>query len=228
MTEENPYNQNNLQTTIDISGKRDLFDELNLPPEFAAFCRKNAHNIKVGAICVVLALSAWGGYDLYHTSKIEKSTSFLATAMSEAEDSMRVDKLTQLIAKHSGSDAALWGIVELGHADQKAGNYQQAIERYSKALDDIDEDSPIAPLLHFSLAQAYELNKDVDNAIKQYQTVTKSLGFADMGYMALGRLYEKSGEPVKARDAYEKVEKDESGWAKERLATLIPPTNQNK
>lgn len=227
MTEENPYNPNNLQT-INISGKQDIFDELNLPPEFAAFCRRNAKNIKIGALCVALALAGWGGYDYYHTTRIEKSTSFLAAAMNEAEDTLRVDKLTQVIAKHSGSDAALWGMVELGHADQKAGNYQKAIERYTKALAEVDEESPIAPLLHFSLAQAYEQNKNIDNAIGQYQQITKATGFADMGYMALGRLYEQKGETIKARDAYEKVEKDTSGWAKERLATLIPPAKQNK
>lgn len=227
MNEENPYNPNNLQT-INIAAKRDLFDELNLPPEFAAFYRKNARQIKVGAICLALALATWGGYDYYHTTRIEKSTSFLAAAMNEAADDLRADKLAQVIAKHSGSDAALWGMVELAHADQKDGRYPQAIERYRKALDDIDEQSPIAPLLHFSLAQAYELNKDDDNAIKQYQATTQAIGFADMGYMALGRLYEKKGETVKARDAYEKIEKDQSGWAKERLAVLIPPAKNSK
>ena len=227
MTQENPYNNIDLQT-INIEGKRDLFDELNLPPEFAAFCRKNARNIKIGAICLLLAVTAWGGYDYYSTTRIEKSTSVLAAAMSETAEETRADKLAQVIASHSGSDAALWSMVELGHADQQGARYQKAIDRYAKALDDIDEESPIAPLLHLSLAQAYEQNKDADNAIKQYQALTAAKGFADMGYMALGRIYEKKGETVKARDAYEKIEKDQSGWAKERLATLIPPVKNGK
>lgn len=227
MTENTPFNTDNLQT-INIEAKQDFFDELNLPPQFAAFCRKNANNIKIGAICLALALTAWAGYDYYTTTQIEKSTSFLAAAMNETVDDLRADKLAQVIANHSGSDAALWGMVELGHADQKAGHYQKAIDRYNKALDNIDEESPMAPLLHFSLAQAFELNKDDDNAIIQYQAATAANGFADMGYMALGRIYEKKGETIKARDAYEKITKDESGWAKERLATLIPATKNGK
>lgn len=227
MTEPSAFNKDILQT-IDIEKKSDIFEELNLPPEFAAFCRKNARNIKIVAICIALSLISWVGYDYYSSTQVEKSGAALAVAMQEGSEDLRAEKLTQLIGKYSGSEAALWSLVELGHTDLKAVRFPEAIGRYSEALDGINEESPLAPLLHFLLAQAFEQNKEADKAIDQYQLLTANISFADMGYMALGRIYEQKGETVKARDAYEKIEKDQSGWAKERLATLIPPAKNDK
>jgi len=227
MTEKSAFSKDTLQT-IDIEKKTDIFEQLNLPPEFAAFCRKNSQGIKITAICIAVALIAWSGYDYYAATRLEKSTSFLADAMAEVADDLRADKLAKVIDNHSGTDAALWSLVELAHTDMKNGRYPEAVARYREALDDIDKESPIAPLLHIALAQAYEQSKDTDNAIKQYQDLTEEKGFADMGYMALGRIYDQKGETVKARDAYEKIENDQSGWAKERLTALIPSVKTGK
>lgn len=223
MNDQSAFKKINLQT-IDIEKKADIFEQLNLPPEFAAFCRKNSQGIKVTAICIAVALTGWAGYDYYAASRLEKSTSFLAAAMEEVAEDLRVEKLAKVIDSHSGTDAALWSLVELAHTDLKNGRYKEAAARYREALASADQESPIVPLLHLSLAQACEQDKDTENAIKQYQALTGVKGFADMGYMALGRIYEQRGEAVKARDAYEKIENDQSGWSKERLANLIPPS----
>ncbi|MDH3360513.1 MAG: tetratricopeptide repeat protein [Desulfobulbaceae bacterium] len=227
MSEKHPLSKQVLET-INIEKKPDIFEELNLPPEFASFCRKNGRNIRNIAICIGLIALAWAGYDYYQSTQIEKSTSFFASAMEEVTEDLRADKLVKLIEKHSGSDAALWSLVELGHTDQKAGNYQEAIDRYKQVLTNLDEDNPLTPLIHLSLAQSYEYNNDADNAIKQYKAMTNAKDFADMSYLALGRIYEKNGEKIKARDAYEKIENDQTGWAKERLAILIPPVNKGE
>jgi len=226
MTDKNAFSKQNLQT-IDIEKKSDIFEELNLPPEFAAFCRNNAQNIKIFTISFAILVLAWGGYDYYATSQVEVSTNAMAVAMQTKDNDLRNKKLSHVVDKHSGSDAALWSLVELGHADLETGLFKKAIERYSEALEDVDADSPLASLIHFSLAQAFEQSKETDKAIEQYLFLTADTGFSDMGNMALGRIYEQRGETIKARDAYEKIESYKVGWAKERLASLIPPKNND-
>ncbi|MDH3360584.1 MAG: tetratricopeptide repeat protein, partial [Desulfobulbaceae bacterium] len=150
MTNPSAFNKD-IIPTIDIEKKSDIFEELNLPPEFADFCRKNMRNIQIIAICIAVTMVSWAGYDYYASTQAEKSSAALSVAMHEQTEDVRAAKLVQLIEKHSGSDAALWSLVELGHNDLKFGRFQEAIKRYSEALENIDETSPLSPLLHFSL-----------------------------------------------------------------------------
>lgn len=227
MSEKNPFSKQVIET-IDIEKKPDIFEELNLPPEFAAFIRKNGRNIRNIAIGICVIALAWAGYDYYHNTQIEKSSSLFAAAMNEVAEDLRADKLVKLIEKHSGSKAALWSMIELAHADRNAGRLAEAADRYKNVLDELDEDNPLTPLIHLSLAQTYEQLDNSDNAIIQYQAIAHEKGFADMSYLSQGRIFESKGEKEKARDAYEKIENDQTGWAKERLAILIPPVKKGE
>lgn len=221
MSEQSAFNSNNLKT-ITIERRRDLFEELNLPTWLADFLRKNSLQLKIAAIIAALALVGWSGYDYYATSRAEQSSALLATALEERSADSRKKLLEELINKYSGTAAASWANLELAHDDYDAGRYAAANQRYSEILSGLGKESPLSPLVHLALAQSLEQNKEPEQAIDHYQKLSTINGFADLGYLALGRIHEGKGDVAKAREAYEKVGTDNGAWAKDRLARLAP------
>jgi len=222
MTEPNPYQQP-VQPLSSLQPHRDIFDELNLPADVAAFLRANMGAIKIGAIVLAVLLVGWSGYDYYATTRTEQSSALLASALHEQDDANQKKMLTEVVGNYSGTDAARWARLELAHIDEKAANFADAAEQYRQVLAGLDEESPIAPLVHYALAQALEQNKEPDQAVAQYQKLAQAVPYADIAYLAQARIYENKGETDKAREAYERVGNDSAAWAKDRLAKLGEP-----
>ena len=62
----------------------------------------------------------------------------------------------------------------------------------------------LAPLVTYSLGQAFEQMENIDNALHYYQLLSQMEGFAGEGYLGLGRAYEEKNQLDKAGEAYEK------------------------
>ncbi len=202
--------------------ERGLLEEFNIPPHIASFLRENAKNIIILAGCIVVLILAWSAYDHYRETKQDKTAALLTTALSEENKEIRAQLLEDILQNHSGTDAAVWSELELGHLDYDAGKFTEAAEKYKSVLGKVKAKNPVTPLVHYSLAHAFESMDNMDQALLAYQNLGKTTGFEDVANSAIGRIYEEKGETTLAIEAYEKVNDSTltTGWVKDKLAEL--------
>ncbi len=107
----------------------------------------------------------------------------------------------------------------------EAGDADQAIALYQKALNDFKGRPGIENLILSSLGYAHESRGELEKAAGYFEQITAAAGtlLKAEAYFNLGRLYEKLGEPQKSKAAFEKVISDyqDSVYAdmvKEKLA----------
>jgi predicted negative regulator of RcsB-dependent stress response len=188
---------------IDPERKRDLLDELNLPPKLVSFIRKNARNLQIACICIAVVVLGWVLYDNYTDLQESKSASLLAAALQESSIEQKTQELARVIEEYPRTDSALWSRVELAHLEYQDGKFQEAAGRYEAILGELPGDSSLAPLIRLNLAQSYEELNDHDKALIQYKTLKTATGFDREATMAMGRIYEFTGQPQAARQVYE-------------------------
>lgn len=96
-------------------------------------------------------------------------------------------------------------LIDKGIAYHDAGDYENAIKEYKKAL----ELDPNSGLAHYEIAFSYFLSQDYKNAKKHSE---KAIELDDenllMDYVVLGNSLDMLGEPKKAIRVYEKAMKD--------------------
>ena len=180
-----------------------LMEELNLPPAVISFVRKNANNLQIGLIVLVVLVLAWVFYDYYTEKQESDAASLLASAMQTEATDQRVQILESVVDRYSRTDGALWSRLELAHLDYQAGRYDAAIEKYERLLAKVSDDNPLVPLVRMNLAQSFEETEKYDRAIAQYATLKNITGFKQEAYLGLGRTYTANNEPAKARKEYE-------------------------
>lgn len=202
MTDNSPFSKKSIETVNSEMG-RGLLEEMNLPPQVISFIRQNRKNLQILGAGLVVAILAWTFYGSYAETQRDESAARLAVALQDKEDASRAQALQQIITDYSSTDAALWSRFELGHIDYNSGKLAEAAARYSMVLEDLESESPLRPLVQFSLAQTFEQKGDLDQALVFYLEIAKMPGFAEEGYAGLGRVYEAKNEPAKAREAYE-------------------------
>jgi predicted negative regulator of RcsB-dependent stress response len=188
---------------IEPERKRDLLDELNLPPKLISFIRENARNLQIAVITVTVIVLGWVLYNNYTELQENKSASMLASALQESAVEQKAQTLAAVIDEYPRTDAAQWSMVELAHLDYQAGRFQEAASRYETILAKLSGDSPLAPLVRLNLAQSYEELNDHEKALGQYRTLKTVTGFSREASLAMGRIYEYRDEPQKASQVYE-------------------------
>ena len=200
MADKSAFDSKNIvQTTVEQHG---ILEELNVPPQAIAFIRKNSRKLQIGAVCVVVAILSWTAFGSYQAAQKDASAAMLAKASQEQNEEQRKVLIEELLNKYPRTDAAIWGSVDLGHIAFQNKNFDEAISIYSSVLKKMSSDNPLVPLVQLSLAQTYESNNDMDNAIKYYQSILELPGFVAEGYQSLGRIYENQGQVEKAKEAY--------------------------
>jgi predicted negative regulator of RcsB-dependent stress response len=182
-----------------------IMEELNLPPEVISFIRKNARNLQVGLICIVVLVLAWIFYDYYSELQENKGASLLASAMQTEATEERVKVLENVINDYSRTDAARWSKLELAHLDYQEGRFDAAVSKYENILAKLSADNFLVPLARINLAQSYEEAGQYDQAIAQYNLLKKTTGFKEEAHLALGRIYKAKDEPTQARKEYEEL-----------------------
>jgi predicted negative regulator of RcsB-dependent stress response len=198
-----------------------LMEELNLPPEMISFIRKNARNLQIGLICIVVSVLAWIFYDYYTELQENKGASLLASAMQIEASGERIQVLENVISDYSRTDAALWSKLELAHIDYQEGRFDAAVAKYEGILGKISADNFLVPLARMNLAQSYEETSQYDQAIAQYNLLKQSMGFAEEAHLALGRIYTAQDETVKARKEYEDILSTMSDKADPQLKAMV-------
>lgn len=182
-----------------------IMEELNLPPGMISFVRKNARNLQIGLICIVVLALAWVFYDYYTELQSNKGASLLASAMQTEATEERAQILENVINDYSRTDAARWGKLELAHLDYQEGRFDAAVAKYGEIIAKLPADNSLVPLVRINLAQSYEEAGQHDQAIAQYNLLKKSPGFKEEAHLALGRIYKANDEPSKARKEYEEL-----------------------
>lgn len=215
MTEQGSLTGRN-EKTIDIERKEGLLDELNLPPHIIKFINKNSRNLQIVAGCIVLLIFSWTYYDYYSQNKENNASSALSAAVKEVDVDKRVELLQGVVNDFSGTDAALWSLVEQAHVAFAAGNYDSALALYSDVFGDLAKDSPLRPLLCYNMGLAYENNGDVDNALIYYAKLASFKGFEIRGLMAQGRIHEAKGENTEAIQVYNKASEIDNPTGQEK------------
>lgn len=225
MSEKSAFKKENVET-IDIEKKRGLLEELNVPPQVIRFLKENSKNLQIAAVCIVVAILGWTGFDYYQEAQKEASTALLQTALKETDGEKRNQLLNDVITQYSRTDAALWGRLELAHDAYDAGKLDEAATKYESVLKSLSSSNPLSPLVLYSLAQTHEGLKDIDKALDAYARLTEYTGFVAEGHLGSGRMYEKKGELQQARASYEKI-KDVPGvpapimdWVADKLTKL--------
>ena len=82
------------------------------------------------------------------------------------------------------------------------GAFTDAGEKYRKVLSEINNSSPLYPLVLFSLAQSLEADKKFPEADKEYDLLKNCKGYEHIAYSAMGRLEEVQGNNEKAIAVY--------------------------
>jgi predicted negative regulator of RcsB-dependent stress response len=185
--------------------KRTLLDELNLPPKVTNFIRDNAKALQSSLITIIVLIVAWNFYTYYTEKQKNDSAALLAQAMQQTDAAARAKDLQQVISDYSGSDAAIWSRIALAHEQLEKKDYAKAQEELAAIKKDVAKGSPLFPLVLFDLAQAQEMNNDLDNALGQYAALRAIPGFVIIGYLGEARIHEQKNDSAKARETYEKL-----------------------
>ncbi|HBT97155.1 MAG TPA: hypothetical protein DEB25_05785 [Desulfobulbaceae bacterium] len=157
------------------------------------------HAIFIGLIILVVALSL---YSSWHSQRIEKSATALATALAQ-EKSALGDHLARLMNTYPRTNAALWAEIELAHLKMEQKDYAGAVGAYTVLLGKVSDGNPLQPPLLYALAQAQEAAGKYDETIATYEKLQKHQTYQFMATIGLGGQYEAKKDWVKAIAVYE-------------------------
>ena len=204
MSEQSLFSKKNIESQQPDT-RTGIMEEMNLPPEFISFIRKNSRNLQIGLISIVVLVLAWVFYDYYTELQENNAASLLASAIQTEATQERVQVLQNVIRDYSGTEAARWSKLELAHLDYQEGRFDAAVAKYEEVLAKTPTDSFLMPLARMNLGQSYEETGQYDQAIAQYNLLKKSIGFKEEAHFALGRIYKAKDEPAQARKEYENL-----------------------
>ena len=204
MSAQSLFSKKNIESQ-QLDTRTGIMEELNLPPGMISFVRKNARNLQIGLICIVVLVLVWVFYDYYTELQANKGASLLASAMQTEAKEERAWMLGNVINDYSRTDAARWSKLELAHLDYQEGRFDAAVVKYGEIIAKLPADNSLVPLVRINLAQSYEEAAQYDQAIAQYNLLKKSTGFKEEAHLALGRIYKANDEPSKARKEYEEL-----------------------
>jgi predicted negative regulator of RcsB-dependent stress response len=187
------------ETTLDkVEG---LLEHFNLPPRVIRFIRANLRLIQFAVAILVAAIVFWSLYSSYREQQREAGASALSKAMLESQDS-QAKALVKVAEEFASTSSALWAKIELAHLDMQKGAFVDAGEKYRTVLSEINNSSPLHPLVLFSLAQSLEAAKKFPEADKEYDLLKNRKGYEYIAYSAMGRLEEVQGNNEKAIAVY--------------------------
>ncbi|MEN8256494.1 MAG: tetratricopeptide repeat protein [Thermodesulfobacteriota bacterium] len=224
MDESNAFTKKHVEEVT--AAQRTLLDELNLPSAVKQYILDNARLLQVSFILIVGAICGWSYYSYYTDTKNDQAAQQLTQAMLMTDPDQKVISLEKISDEFSGTGSALWGQMSLAGDYINRGEYGNAISILQETHKDVGGDNPLFPLFQQFSGVAYELNGDFDIAIQHYISLSSLPGFAALGYIESGRVYELTGKAAEAKDAYEKantskdIKPDQRAWVQEKINNL--------
>ncbi len=203
MANQSAFDPNHIKEAA-VSETSGLLDELNLPPAFIDFLRKNQRTLWSITAVIAIVVTAVSLYGSYRTYRENKATSAMDAAMQAVGD-RQVDLLNKVVQDFSSTPTEHWARIELAQIAIKNGKPADAILQYQKVNQEIDAKNPLKPLVLFTLAGLYEETKNYQAALDHYQELTAVSGFEADAQYGLARVYaalHKNPEAVTAYQQY--------------------------
>ncbi len=224
MDDSNAFTKRHVEEVT--AAKRTLLDELNLPPVAKNFIRDNARILQVSFVLIVGAICAWNYYNYYKATTNDKASQQLSQATLINDRVQRVAALEKIATDFPTTGSALWSQLTLASDYLAQKEYVQALAILQDLNEDVDQDNPLFPLVQQFTGIVYELSGEFDLALPYYEKLSSLPGFAALGYLESGRIYELKGMVQNAKDAYEKanaandIKADQRAWVQEKINTL--------
>ena len=194
-----------------------VLEQLNLPPAFITFVRENKRLVQIVIAAIVLVVVAWALYDSYQEKRIEEAASALSRAVGVEDAETKINQLTSVTDTYSGTTAAVWAKVHTAHEMIRNDQKDSGLQMYREVLQDINESSPLYPLVIVAVAQAETMLGNYSEAAREYERIKSIEGYQDIGFFGLARISEEQGDLQTALQIYE-----------EYLATLMNVTQINQ
>ncbi len=201
MAEQSAFNRKQVEAEAYVQPEG-LLDHLNLPPGFVRFIRRNLKTLQITGIILAVIVVTGSLYDSYRTQKRDKAAASLAAAVSLAGDE-RNAALQTMEKDFSGTPAAQWARIELGHAALRAGDFKGAVAQYDAVRKDINTQNPLFSLLTYGLAQAHAQAGESEAALVEFRALQKTFGYEGLGYYGVGSVFEVQGKADRALAVYE-------------------------
>lgn len=216
---------------VEESEKGDLggvLEQLNLPPAVVNFVRENKRLVQICIAAVIIIVVAWSLYDSYRHKKIEEGSSALSVAVDIEDTQEKIDQLKSVSSKYPRTSSAVWAKINAAHEMIKTDQKDEALTIYHDVLADIDESSPLYPLVILSLAQGQEIIGNYTEAAAEFEKVKNIEGYQGAGYFGLARISEAQGDNQKALEIYEEylttlmnvAEMNQKSLVEEKIARL--------
>ncbi len=98
----------------------------------------------------------------------------------------------------SGTRSALWAEIEIAQNQAEKKEFDIAVEKYSKVLNDLPASDPLLALVTFGRAQAEEGRNNFEKAIGDYSVLKTTVGYESIGYTGAARILEIQGKAEEA------------------------------
>jgi len=217
--------------------------QLEQPDEFITFSRRliefiteHRAQLSYALSVIVVLIIAIGGIRYFSNKAENKAFALLGQSMAKYETAIKdkapgealleVKKDFQMILeKYSGKEGGKLARVLYANICYQAGDFDEAILLYNKALQDFENNQFFKNLILNSLGYSFEGKKDYKSAAKYFEMIATGPDsiMKDEAFFNLGELYAAMGNNEKSIDSFKKIISDyiDSMYieiAKEKLA----------
>ncbi len=184
---------------VETSG---VLDQLNLPPAFTDFLRKNQRAIWVVVAVIATVVTVVSLYSSYRSYTLNKAARAYDQALLLDGDQKKA-ALEKVAESFSSTPSATWSRVKLAHLDQAEGNLKAAIEKLTAISSGLKDTDLLKPLVLVNIGGLYEQDQQLDKALALYRQLQNIKGFEPQAASSLGRVYELQGNREKAVQMYQ-------------------------
>lgn len=171
-----------------------------------------------GFAAVLIVVATVSGY-LYVQHRAETQASVLFTkgmdhyaavqnsnGSEEAYQAVKRD-FNAILDDYGNTNVADLALVQYASASYRAGDLEEAVAHYEKALSRLDRDNEFREMAVIGLAYTHEALGDREKAITYFEMIAENPDAAtrDQALFRLGQLYTDAGAPEKSREAFEKI-----------------------
>lgn len=178
----------------DVEG---LLEHFNLPTGVIVFIRNNVRTIQVCVAGLVVAAVVYSFYGSYTENRMKESSAALGLAM-EQKDAQQIQSLENVRDSFSGTSAATWSGVALGHAYMNDKDFVKAYDAYSASISGVNASNTLYPLLLVGQAEALEGQGKYAEAFASYDSLREVNGFSELAFLGMARSWEARGDNEKA------------------------------